>query len=343
MTMTATMAESATTCVLVVVCLLSFSTFSLASFNFSTLAFGDAYSPLFGHHNIHRSSDDKTVQLGLERSSGSGFISKDMYHHGFFSAKIKLPSDYTAGVVVAFYTSNGDVFRHTHDELDWEFLGNIKGEEWRVQTNVYGNGSTGHGREERYLLWFDPTKEFHRYSILWTSKTIIFYVDDVPIREVVRTATMGGDYPSKPMSLYATIWDGSTWATLNGRYKADYKYAPFVAEFTDFVLQGCAVDTIQQVPEKCNEEDARFNVEDLAVITPEKRAAMQQFRQTYMAYSHCYDRDRYPNPMPECLRVPEEEERFKSSGHLKIPIGRKRHSRRRSRTPAAESGHRTKV
>jgi hypothetical protein len=34
---------------------------------------------------------------------GSGFISSSMYQHGFFSASIKLPSDYTAGVVVAFY------------------------------------------------------------------------------------------------------------------------------------------------------------------------------------------------------------------------------------------------
>ncbi|CAN6486583.1 unnamed protein product [Victoria cruziana] len=338
MTTSAAVAVSASW-VLLIFFLLSFSSIFVASVNVSTLAFGDAYSPLFGHHNIHRSSDDKSVQIGLDRSSGSGFISKDMYHHGFFSASIKLPSDYTAGVVVAFYTSNGDVFRHTHDELDWEFLGNIKGEEWRVQTNVYGNGSTGHGREERYLLWFDPTKEFHRYSILWTSKTIIFYVDDVPIREVVRTATMGGDYPSKPMSLYATIWDGSTWATLNGRYKADYKYAPFVAQFTDLVLQGCAVDPIQQVSDECNEEEARFSIEDFAVITPEKRAALQQFRQTYMAYSHCYDRVRYPNPLPECVTIPDEENRFKSTGHLKIPIGRRRHSRRRSRIPATESGH----
>jgi hypothetical protein len=28
-----------------------------------------------------------------------------MYQHGLFSASIKLPSDYTAGVVVAFYVS----------------------------------------------------------------------------------------------------------------------------------------------------------------------------------------------------------------------------------------------
>lgn len=38
-------------------------------------------------------------------SSGSGFVSQDLYLHGFFSASIKLPADYTAGVVVAFYVS----------------------------------------------------------------------------------------------------------------------------------------------------------------------------------------------------------------------------------------------
>ncbi|KAI9078009.1 hypothetical protein K1719_039934 [Acacia pycnantha] len=73
------------------------------------------------------------------------------------SANIKLPSDYTAGVCVAFYTSNGDVFEKTHDELDFEFLGNIGGKPWRFQTNLYGNGSTHRGREERYRLWFDPS------------------------------------------------------------------------------------------------------------------------------------------------------------------------------------------
>ena len=37
--------------------------------------------------------------------TGSGFVSSDYYLHGFFSASIKLPKDYTAGVVVAFYVS----------------------------------------------------------------------------------------------------------------------------------------------------------------------------------------------------------------------------------------------
>nr|GEV25891.1 RNA-directed DNA polymerase, eukaryota [Tanacetum cinerariifolium] len=71
-------------------------------------------------------------------------------------------------------TSNGDGFQKTHDELDFEFLGNIKGKPWRFQTNLYGNGSTSRGREERYTLWFDPTKAYHRYTILWTSSKIMY-------------------------------------------------------------------------------------------------------------------------------------------------------------------------
>ena len=40
--------------------------------------------------------------------AGSGFVSNDLYLHGFFSASIKLPSDYSAGVVVAFYVSKNN-------------------------------------------------------------------------------------------------------------------------------------------------------------------------------------------------------------------------------------------
>jgi hypothetical protein len=35
--------------------------------------------------------------------TGAGFASQAAYLHGLFSARIKLPADHTAGVVVAFY------------------------------------------------------------------------------------------------------------------------------------------------------------------------------------------------------------------------------------------------
>ncbi|CAK9173455.1 unnamed protein product [Ilex paraguariensis] len=305
------------------------------AFNLSTITFEQGYSPLFSDFNIKRSPDDKNVRLLLNRFSGSGFISSSYYHYGFFSAKIKLPSDNTAGIVVAFYTSNVDIFEKNHDELDIEFLGNIKGKPWRFQTNMYGNGSLSHGREERYRLWFDPSKEFHRYSILWTPNNIVFYVDDVPIREVARSQAMGGDYPSKPMSLYATIWDASTWATNGGKDKVDYKFEPFASEFGDLVLEGCAVDPIEQVPStNCTDRTAKLVAAEYAAITPEQRKAMRWFREKYMYYSHCYDSLRYAVPLPECVVIPSEQELFKDSGRLKaaqkIKFGGSHHKHRRS-------------
>ncbi|KAG5388889.1 hypothetical protein IGI04_030430, partial [Brassica rapa subsp. trilocularis] len=296
---------------------------SSAFSNLNTLSFEESLSPLFGDGNLVRSPDDLSVRLLLDKYTGSGFISSNMYQHGFYSSMIKLPADYTAGVVVAFYTSNGDVFEKTHDELDIEFLGNIKGKPWRFQTNLYGNGSTHRGREERYRLWFDPSKEFHRYSILWTPHKIIFWVDDVSIREVIRSEAMGADYPAKPMSLYATIWDASDWATSGGKYKANYKYAPFVAEFKSFSLDGCSVDPIQEVPTDCSDSVDFLESQDYFSINSRQRAAMRRFRQRFMYYSYCYA----------------EKDRFKDTGRLKFggTEARGRRSNRRQQRPEIES------
>ncbi|XP_040866471.1 probable xyloglucan endotransglucosylase/hydrolase protein 8 isoform X2 [Glycine max] len=49
------------------------------------------------------------------------------------------------------------------DELDFEFLGNKTGKPYLIQTNVYKNGIGG--RKMRHMLWFDPTEDYHTYSI----------------------------------------------------------------------------------------------------------------------------------------------------------------------------------
>lgn len=291
-----------------------------SSLNLPILSFDEGYSQLFGEDNLMVLRDGQSVHISLDERTGSGFVSHDLYLHGFFSASIKLPADYTAGVVVAFYMSNGDIFEKNHDELDFEFLGNIRGKDWRIQTNVYGNGSTGIGREERYGLWFDPSEDFHHYSILWTENQIIFYVDNIPIREIKRTEAMGGDFPSKPMSLYATIWDGSGWATNGGRYRVNYKYAPYIAEFSDLVLHGCAIDPIEQ-SSKC-EKIPKFGAIPVG-ITRDQRTKMESFRKKHMTYSYCYDRVRYKAPPSECTIDPKEAERLR--GFDPVTFGGSRH------------------
>ncbi|XVF22310.1 hypothetical protein REPUB_Repub12eG0161800 [Reevesia pubescens] len=277
------------------------STFISASVlpgNVTYLSFKESFSTLFGDQNIHfLDANGKSVQISLTKSSGSGFRSRLLYDNAFFSASIKLPAYNTAGVVVAFYTTNADVFTANHDELDFEFLGNVPGQQWVIQTNLYGSGSVKRGREERYNLWFDPAQDFHTYSILWNKNWTIFYIDDVPIRQVRRVYAMKGDYPSKPMSLYATIWDGSNWATGGGKHKIDYRYAPFKADFTNLVIHGhgCSKDQIQQCRNGITSFVSHFNS-----LRPNEMSKMKDFRKKYMSYSYCQDRRRYPIALPEC-------------------------------------------
>ncbi|KAI3906435.1 hypothetical protein MKX01_029050 [Papaver californicum] len=318
----------------------SSSSSSILRKNLPVLSFDEGYNHLFGDDNLVTSYKDdggKTVHLLLNKRTGSGFISQDLYLHGFFSASIKLPADYTAGVVVAFYMSNGDIFERNHDELDFEFLGNIRGKDWKIQTNVYGNGSTKIGREERYGLWFDPSQDFHHYSILWTQSHIIFYVDDIAIREVERSEGMGGDFPSKPMSLYATIWDGSAWATNGGKYKVNYKYAPYVAEFSDLVLHGCSVDPIELSSLNCDTTTAHgVDLHNKHTLSSDERVAMMKFREKHMMYSYCYDHKRYLSPPTECVLDSREAKRLRQFDPVTFgkgsPSHSGRHHHRRSRT-----------
>ncbi|EEF32405.1 Xyloglucan endotransglucosylase/hydrolase protein 2 precursor, putative [Ricinus communis] len=293
---------------------MSLPTISVYGFskNYTTSTFNQSFSRLFGdNHIVFLDDEGNSVQISLDQSTGSGFMSRVYYYYAYFSASIKLPADYTAGVVVTFYTSNSNIYQNFHDELDFEFLGNVRGQNWVVQTNVYGNGSTSRGREERYNLWFDPTQDSHTYSILWVSKWIIFYVDNVPIREIRRVDAMGGDFPSKPMSLYATIWDGSSWATGGGKYKVNYQYAPFIAMYSDFVLYGCSVNPTQKA-QACHEDIGSDLNATFSGLTSQEKMRMKNFRSKYLKYSYCDDRARYSTPLPECVIDPQEARKLQS-------------------------------
>ncbi|KAK2969644.1 hypothetical protein RJ640_025821 [Escallonia rubra] len=277
--------------------------------NSPTVFFSQGFYPLYGNQNVIPYGDDRSVQISMDLRSSSGFASKEIFLHGYFSSTIKLPENYTAGVVVTFYASNGQIFPSNHDEIDFEFLGRVQGQDWVVQTNMYGGGSTARGREERYVLWFDPSKGFHRYAVLWTEDRIIFYVDDVPIREVQKVAAMGGDWPAKPMNFIGTIWNGSDWATNGGRDKLNMAYGPYIAKYSDFVLNGCPADQIKFTPQ-C-EKNPGFATIPVG-ITAAERTKMKSFRRKYMRYSYCHDRARYKVPLPECALDRKEEARRRS-------------------------------
>lgn len=152
-----------------------------------------------------------------------------------------------------------------------------------------------------------------------------FYVDNVPIREIKRTESMGGDFPSKPMTLYATIWDASDWATNGGKYRVNYKYAPYVAKFSDLVLHGCAVDPIEHAA-KCDKSQSSGAVP--SGVTTSQRIKMENFRKKHMTYSYCYDKTRYKAPPSECVINPKEAERLRRFDPVTFGSGRHHRGKR---------------
>ncbi|KAF9624597.1 hypothetical protein IFM89_012019 [Coptis chinensis] len=283
---------------------------------FPRLKFNQGFKESFGESNIKLMDNGSFVNVTLDKSSGSGFVSQDDYYYGFFNTAIKLPAGFSSGVVVAFYVSsffslslmsNSEIFPHNHDEIDIELLGHQNRKEWILQTNIYGNGSIKTGREEKFHLWFDPTEQHHQYSIIWNSNHTVFLVDNVPIREVTHSEGISSAYPLKPMSLHCTIWDGSEWATNGGKDPVNYKYAPFVASFGDMQMEGCKWDKTKQVP-FCVKSGQGLSIldpvegEEFAKLSQEQKMGMDDYRKRFMIYSYCKDPRRYKVLPPECNR-----------------------------------------
>ncbi|KAM7254660.1 hypothetical protein ACFE04_019901 [Oxalis oulophora] len=255
----------------------------------------------YGYRNLwgpsHQSFQQNSLKLWLDRTSGSGFKSVKAFRSGYFGTSIKLQPGYTAGVITAFYVSlsNSEAHPGFHDEVDIEFLGTTFGKPYTLQTNIYVRGSGDGriiGREMKFHLWFDPTQGFHHYAIFWSPKEIIFLVDDVPIRRYPRRSD--ATFPLRPMWIYGSIWDASSWATENGKYKADYRYQPFVASFTNFKANGCSAYS----PARCRPLSASpFRSGGL---TRQQFHAMIWVQKYHMVYNYCQDYKRDHSLTPEC-------------------------------------------
>ncbi|RLM86910.1 putative xyloglucan endotransglucosylase/hydrolase protein 8 [Panicum miliaceum] len=137
----------------------------------SASSFGDNFEITGAEDHVKTSADGQTWYLYLDNKTGVGFQTKERYLFGWFSMKLKLVGNDSAGVVTAYYMCSDVDAAPQRDELDFEFLGNRTGQPYIIQTNVYHNGVGG--REMRHSLWFDPTADFHTYAILWNAKHIV--------------------------------------------------------------------------------------------------------------------------------------------------------------------------
>ncbi|KAG6415131.1 hypothetical protein SASPL_122533 [Salvia splendens] len=257
-----------------------------------SVGFNQGFRNLWGSQ--HQRLDQGGLTIWLDRTSGSGFKSLSSYSSGYFGAAIKLQPGYTAGVITSFYLSNSEQHPGDHDEIDIEFLGTTEGKPYVLQTNVYVRGSgDGNiiGREMKFHLWFDPTKDFHNYAILWNPSEIIYFVDDVPIRRYARKSD--ATFPLRPMYVYGSIWDASTWATENGKYKADYNHQPFVGKYNNFKIGGCQAGAASCRPASASPSGG-------AGLSRQQLAALAWVQSRYKVYDYCRDSQRDHRQTPEC-------------------------------------------
>ncbi|XP_051150640.1 xyloglucan endotransglucosylase protein 1-like [Andrographis paniculata] len=230
----------------------------------------------------------QAMALTLDRTSGSGFRSKNQYLYGKIDMQLKLVPGNSAGTVTTYYLSS---LGATHDEIDYEFLGNISGQPYTLHTNIYAQGKGN--REQQFHLWFDPTKDYHTYSILWNPLSIIFSVDGIPIRQYKNLESKGIPYPkNQPMWIYGSLWDAEDWATRGGLVKTDWSQAPFTASFANFNAQACSGSCA------INPSANSWFSQSLGTAG---LAKLKWVQSNYMIYNYCTDYKRFPQGFPpEC-------------------------------------------
>jgi xyloglucan:xyloglucosyl transferase TCH4 len=193
-----------------------------------------------------------------------------------------------------------------HDEVDFEFLGNASGEPYLLHTNIFSDGRGE--REQQFVLWFDPTADFHTYSILWNPHNIILYIDGTPIRVFRNNAARGVPFPARqPAHVFASIWDAEDWATQGGRVKTDWASAPFVAAYRRYnVSSSACVWDEGDGRARCPAGGARRRRRQAAWMAQKMDwwswMTLSWVRMNYMVYDYCDDRRRFPHGAPpECV------------------------------------------
>ncbi|KAL2924059.1 putative xyloglucan endotransglucosylase/hydrolase protein 16 [Bienertia sinuspersici] len=251
----------------------SFTTTSVYGNNFNAV-----FERTFGDHRVNTyGQDSQGLSLSLDKYSGSGFRSKKEYLFGRFDMQLKLVSGDSAGTVTTLYLSSNQK-TGTHDEIDFEFLGNVSGQPYTLHTNVFSQGQGG--REQQFHLWF--------------------LVDETPLRVFRNHEDIGVPFPkNQPMKMYSSLWNADDWATQGGLVKTDWSKAPFTAYYRNFNIDSNAPNaaTLSTNGKKTR---GAWRTRDLNAWGRRRLRWVQKY---FMIYDYCADSKRFTQGVPaECKR-----------------------------------------
>lgn len=162
---------------------------------------------------------------------------------------------------------------------------------WDLKSNNFNLQFTSH--------WCDLICSFVICTIIFIKLIYLFsfsrfFVDDVPIRRYPRRSAT--TFPLRPMWVYGSIWDASSWATEDGKYKIDFRYQPFYGKFINFKASGCTAYS----PARCRPVSA--SPYRSGRLTGQQTRAMQWVQSHSKVYDYCQDYKRDHSKTPECWR-----------------------------------------
>ncbi|THG06874.1 hypothetical protein TEA_024003 [Camellia sinensis var. sinensis] len=163
-----------------------------------------------------------------------------------------------------------------HDEIDFEFLGNLSGDPYIVHTNIFTQGKVN--REQQFY--------------------VCFMVDNIPLRVFDKNEAIGVPFPnSQAMRVYSSIWNADNWATQGGRVKTDCTKAHFTASYKNFNANAC-------VWSSNNTSSCGSNTNSMTSTATWMNRQLYVKRLKWVqknAHNYCTDFKRFPQGLtPEC-------------------------------------------
>ncbi|MEP7005185.1 MAG: family 16 glycosylhydrolase [Sphingomonas bacterium] len=128
--------------------------------------------------------------------------SRRFFQYGLFQVRMALPA--VRGGVAAFYLMNQwQPEKWEHKEIDFEFLGNKPDQVQLTNHDFQKGGTDWKSAVTQAKLGFDFAAAAHDYAILWTPKSVRWYVDGRLLHEEKQYV------PHEPLQIRANIYLGA--------------------------------------------------------------------------------------------------------------------------------------